>query len=137
VARRIVQAAQSGLISYLTRLETSANTPASLRLQVRSLGPITPDTDDSGGLANVAGFAFLIALALWCGLVVAGFGVARNLGVALRARAESVQVLNASGVGSETGDVGDASRKRSLRRMSGPRHRNAMELVEGTRRQWN
>lgn len=134
LAQRIVQAAQTGLTSYLTNVEASASTPESLRLHVRSLGPITVAADDSGGLANVAGFAFLITLALWCGLVVAGFGLLHNLRAAVRARAASVQVLNASGVGSETGDVVG---KRSPRRMARSRHATAMELGKGARRQWN
>ncbi len=136
VAERIVRAAQTGLASYLTHLETSADTPASLRLQVRSLGPISSEGDDSGGLANVAGFTFIIALALWSGLVVTAFNVGRPLSAALRTRAASVQVLNASGVGSKTGDVGDDGRSRSDRRMMGPRHATAIEFVEGARRPW-
>jgi hypothetical protein len=137
VAQRIVRAAQTGLSTYLTSLEASAGTAASLRLQVRSLGPISFDSDDSGGLANVAGFTFIVTLALWSGLVVTAFGVARNLRAELRARAESVQVLNASHVGSETGDVADAGRSRSPRRMTGRRHATAIEFVEGARRPWN
>lgn len=136
VAHRIVQAAQTGLASYLTTLETRAGTPASLRLQVRSLGPISFDGDDSGGLPNVAGFTFIIALALWCGLVVTGFNVGRSVRAGLRARAASVQVLNASGVGSETADVGKGARGRP-RRITGPRQANPIELVEGARRPWN
>jgi hypothetical protein len=122
----------------LANVETSAKTPQSLRLQVRSLGPISVSGDGAGGLANVAGFTFMIALTLWMGLVVVAFNVARNVRAAARVRDARVQVLNAPPVGSETGYSGDSIRRTLPTTVTSAPHRaTATELAEGARRQWN
>lgn len=138
-AVRIAAAAQEGLAAYVTRTEASAGTPTSLRLQVRSLGPISVAGDDAGGLANVAGFAFILTLTLWCGLVITAFNVGRSVRAARRARGVGVQVLNAPRVGSETRHIRDSVRRKSSRRTAMDRSHNetAIELGEGARHQWN
>jgi hypothetical protein len=137
-AVRIAAAAQKGLAAYVTRTEASAGTPTSLRLQVRSLGPISVVGDDSGGLANVAGFAFIITLTLWCGLVITACSVGRSVRAARRARGMGVQVLNAPRVGSETSHIRGSLRRLSLPRTAMYRSHNgtAIELGEGAKHQW-
>lgn len=81
VARRIAAAAEPALSSYLTSVEAAASTPRDQRMVVRSAASVSVAPDSSGGLPNVAGFAFMVALALWVGLVLSVSALARDLRV--------------------------------------------------------
>ena len=78
-AVRLAAAANTGLNSYLTGLETRAKLPIAQRLEVHSLAAIAVSGDSSGGLGNVAALAFVVSLALWTGMVYAIAAVARDL----------------------------------------------------------
>jgi len=78
-AVRLANAVETAVSTYLTGLEASANTPTALRLEVRPLAPVAVSGDGTGGLKNVAGLAFLVALTLWVGVVYAVTAVVRDV----------------------------------------------------------
>lgn len=81
VAQRIAAAAQPALSAYLTGVETNAGTPLYERLVTRQLAPVQVAPDPYGGTSNVMGFAFLIGLTLWVGLVLTISAVGRDVRV--------------------------------------------------------
>lgn len=83
-AVKLALATQLAIGSYLTRVETSAQTSPAQRLEVQSLTPLSVSGGSSTGLVNVAGLAFLISLVLWSGLVIAATAVVRDVRSLLR-----------------------------------------------------
>jgi hypothetical protein len=78
-AVRLASATQAATSSYLTGIETRSRTPRAARMAVSSLGPISLSDTSSKDLPNVAVLTFLIAFALWSGLVVATMATTRDV----------------------------------------------------------
>jgi hypothetical protein len=78
-AVRLASATQAAASAYLAGIETRSRTPVAVRLGVSPLGPIAVSDDSTKGLANLAVLTFLVAFALWSGLVVTIMTVARDV----------------------------------------------------------
>jgi hypothetical protein len=85
-AVRLAAATQAAMSSYLTSLETAAQTPPTRRLEVHALTPIVLPGDSSGGLGNMVALTFFVSLALWVGSVFVITTVVRDLRSLRRAR---------------------------------------------------
>jgi hypothetical protein len=104
-AGRLAAGAEEAITSWLTQTEKTAHTPLWDRLEVRPLANITVAGGGSGGIKNLGAYVFMIALALWAGVVVAVFSVLRHLRVARQVRAWNAQVLGARPVESVMDDA--------------------------------
>ena len=104
-AARLAAGAEEAITTWLTRTEQTADTPLYSRLEVRPLANITVTGSGSGGVKNLAAYVFMIAFALWTGLVFAIFSVLRNLRIARQVRAWNAQVLGPRPVESVINDA--------------------------------
>ena len=104
-AARLAAAAEEAITSWLTNTEQTAGTALYGRLEVRPLANITVVGSGHGGVKNLGAFVFMIAFALWTGVVFAAFSVLRNLRIARQVRAWNAQVLGARPVESLMDDA--------------------------------
>jgi hypothetical protein len=69
-AIRLANGAVAGFGNYLQTLESEGKVPGGARVTVRQLGGATGGIVDPGTTKKIALLAFLIVMALWCGLLL-------------------------------------------------------------------
>jgi hypothetical protein len=77
-ANALAAAAPAALRSYINRLQTEQQTPASRRVEIRQLGDATGGVVNGGANIQIAMVVFLAVLAGWCMLLIPAHTIARG-----------------------------------------------------------